>query len=141
LDACRLCQLVVEDRLGDIDLIEDILIACRGGLITLLDKRYLIQPASQRLAFRELGLSIGLNGLRIIANAITKNTLAFRRTTSLGRNVDLLLPYQSLGEMIISTWLPYAEQDQSWNIHQDINDVMLATALIPGTFLLIDQRD
>ena len=140
-DACRLCQLVVEDRPSDVDLIDDILIACRGGMSALLGKRYLIQPPSQRLAFRELGLSTGLKGLTITADAITRNAMAFRRRTSLGRNVDLLLPYQSLGERIISIWLAHAEQDQSWNIHRDINDVMLATALVPGTFLLIDQRD
>ena len=140
-DACRLSQLVVEDTPSDVDLIDDILIACRGGMSALLGQRYLIQPASQRLAFRELGFSIGLKGLTITADAITRNAMAFRSRTSLGRNVDLLLPYQPLGERIISTWLAHAEQDQSWNVHRDINDVMLATALVPGTFLFIDQRD
>jgi hypothetical protein len=135
-----LCQLVAEESPIDVDLINDLLIACRGGLSALLGKRYLIQPASQRLAFRELGLSIGLKGLPTIADATTKKAVAFRRRTSLSRNVDLLLSYHSLGERIINTWLAYAQKDQAWNVHQDINDVMLATALIPGTFLLINQR-
>jgi hypothetical protein len=51
------------------------------------------------------------------------------------------LPYQSLAEEIIDVWLPCAKSpDELWRAHEDINDVMLATALIPDTFLLVDER-
>jgi hypothetical protein len=41
----------------------------------------------------------------------------------------------------VRTWLPRAQQpDANWQAHQDINDVMLATALIPGTFIAVGKR-
>jgi hypothetical protein len=30
--------------------------------------------------------------------------------------------------------------DESWKVHQDINDVMLAAAIIPDTFLSVGER-
>ena len=37
--------------------------------------------------------------------------------------------------------MPRAEHpDESWKAHQDINDVMLATAIIPDTFLSVGER-
>ena len=49
---------------------------------------------------------------------------------------------KSLAEEIVSAWLPHAQNpDESWQAHQDINDVMFATALMPETFLSIDERD
>jgi hypothetical protein len=49
--------------------------------------------------------------------------------------------YRSLADQIVNAWLPLAHSlDELWQAHRDINDVMLATALIPETFLSIDQR-
>ena len=49
--------------------------------------------------------------------------------------------YKSLSEEIVRVWLPHAQnQDQIWQSHQDINDVMLATALIPEMFLSVGER-
>jgi hypothetical protein len=108
-------------------------------LTVFVASRHLNQPVLHRLAFRELGLAIGLKALPIIADAIKKDT--FGNWTVLRRTVDLLLPYESLSEDIVSVWLPYAQnQDQIWQSHQDINDVMLATALIPDMFLLDGER-
>jgi hypothetical protein len=43
-----------------------------------------------------------------------------------------------MGDEIVGAWLRHAEwQDKSWRRHQDINEVMLSTALIPNTFLSI----
>jgi len=48
--------------------------------------------------------------------------------------------YRSLADKIVNAWLPLARlPDELWQAHRDINDVMLATALIPETFLLIDN--
>jgi hypothetical protein len=94
------------------------------------------QPAAHRLAFREIGLAIGLGALPIIANVIDNNRFGDR--PSLRRLVELLLPYESLSEDIIGVWLRHARyQDESWRAHQDINDVMLATALMPDMFLSV----
>ena len=57
------------------------------------------------------------------------------------RIAGLLSPYKSLSADIIRVWLPHAQnQDQIWQTHRDINDVMLATALIPEMFLSVGQR-
>jgi hypothetical protein len=139
-DACRLCRLIGDQR-DDVRLLEEVIQACHDGLMALLASQFLNRPASHRLAFRELGLAIGLRALPIIADAIAKERSRFVSRPALRRCVDLLLPYQSLSEQIISVWLPHAEhQDESWKEHQNINDVMLTTALIPDMFLLVGNR-
>jgi hypothetical protein len=134
-DAARLCQLLGNEQFDDARLLEDILGACRDGLTSLLAGRYLIQPVSYRLAFRELGLAIGLKALPIISDAMKKNNGPLQRI------VDQLSRYESLSGEIERVWLPHAQnQDQIWQSHQDINEVMLATALIPETFLSVGER-
>jgi hypothetical protein len=45
-----------------------------------------------------------------------------------------------LSENIVSFWMPHAQHpDANWLAHRNINDVMLATALIPDTFLSVGQ--
>ena len=63
-DACRLCRLPGEDALNDARLLEELMGACRNGLMAFLGGRQLSRPASHRLAFRELGLAIGLRHCR-----------------------------------------------------------------------------
>ena len=137
-DACRLCQLIGEERLGDAHLLEQIMDGCRQGLRALLAGGHLNLPPLHRLAFRELGLAIGLRALPVIAS-ITKSRIGSK--PGLQRAIELLLPYQSLAGDIILVWLPYAQHpDKNWQAHQDINDVMLATALIPDLFLSVGER-
>jgi hypothetical protein len=139
-DAGRLCQLIGNGHLGDVGLLENVLDACRNGLAVFLASRYLNRPISHRLAFRELGLAIGLKALPIIAGATKKERGLFGNRTTVRCTVDLLLPYESLSEDIVRAWLPHAQpQNEIWQAHQDINDVMLATALIPGMFLSVGK--
>jgi hypothetical protein len=141
-DACRLCRLPREQRFNDVRLLQALTDGCRAGLAALLAGRQLREPAAFRLAFRELGLAIGLRALPIIADAVAKDAGGFASSPALRRTVDVLLPYQSLSERIVDFWMPHARRgDASWQAHQDINDVMLATALIPDTFLLVGERD
>ena len=140
-DACRLCQLMDQEQPRELRLLEEVMQGCRNGLMVMLDLGYLKRPAPHRLAFRDLGLAIGLRALPIIAKAVEKKRSTFGSRPSLPRTVDLLLPYQSLSDEIVDLWLPHAEHpDQSWKAHQDINDVMLATAIIPDTFLSVGER-
>ena len=65
---------------------------------------------------------------------------SFDNRGALRRATDWLLRHELLGTEIIDDWLsPARQQDESWRAHQDINDVMLATALIPDTFLSIGR--
>ena len=106
----------------------------------LLKTGYLKRPAEHRLAFRELGLAIGLRAVPIIARAFQESE-AFEGRPSLLRLIDLFLPYGRLIDEIIDLWRRYAEDpDESWRAHQDINEVMLATAIAPSAFLSVGER-
>jgi len=139
-DACRLCRLPDEDELNDARFLEELMDACRNGLMAFLGARQLSRPASHRLAFRELGLAIGLRALPMIADGISKDRRRFGSGCALPRSVDLLLPHESLSENIDSFWMPHTQHpDTNWLAHRNINEVMLATALIPDTFLSVGQ--
>jgi hypothetical protein len=132
-DACRLCQLVGRKNGRELRLLEE----SADGLMFLLKTGYLKRPAEHRLAFRELGLAIGLKAVPIIARTFQNERTAFGSRPSLPRSIDLLLPYERLSDEIIDFWLPYAEDpDESWRAHQDINEIMLATAIAPSTFFV-----
>ena len=136
-DTCRLCRLS-ESSHADAELLEALLDGCSRGLASFLRVRPLARPASHRLAFRELGLAIGLKAVAAIVYEIKQRSLDNR--VALRRATDWLLRHASLGAEIIDDWLsPARQQDESWRAHRDINDVMLATALIPDTFLSIGR--
>jgi hypothetical protein len=82
-DACRLCQLIGEQQPSDARLLEEIMDACCQGLTALLASRHFNRPLSHRLAFRELGLAIGLRALPVITHGIT--TSRVRRRPGLQR--------------------------------------------------------
>ncbi len=122
-DACRLSQLTGGD--ADQELSEQLTDASEKGLRVFLASQFLMRPASHRLAFRELGLAIGLKAVPTIIDRT-------HRTRD---------QYRSLAGKIVNTWLPIAHSpDELWQAHRDINEVMLATALIPETFLSVDER-
>jgi hypothetical protein len=132
-DACRLCQLMTDGR-EDIRLLQSILESCRSGLLALLAQRQLQRPPSHRLAFRELGLAIGLSA----APMITRHARSFQATTAVRASIDGIAEHAPLGDEIVAFWLAQAQRLQkNWRDHQDINDVMLATALAPDTFLRV----
>jgi hypothetical protein len=136
-DACRLCRLSEKSH-NDAELLEALLDGCSRGLASFLRDHPLARAASHRLAFRELGLAIGLKAVASAAYEITQRS--FDNKVALRRATDWLLRHESLGAEIIDDWLlPARQQDDFWCAHQDINDVMLATALIPDTFLSIGR--
>ena len=139
-DACRLVRLIKEERFDDVRLLEGLLDASLHGLTAFLASGALRRPVSHRLPFRELGLAIGLRGLPKLADAIAKTGSGFGRRSALQQVFDQLLKYESLSEEIVSAWLPHAQHQENWQAHQDINDVMLATALIPDMFLSVGER-
>jgi len=68
-DAARLAQLMSAETCGDLDaerLLDAMLVAAEQGLSLYCAGHELDDPASHRLAFRELGLAIGLAGLALL---------------------------------------------------------------------------
>jgi len=115
----RTIQLETEDALGignmlidayrlykmneDINFINKIIEATRYGI------QY-FNPDIHGLAFRELGLAIGVEA---------------------SKRMEKLEEYWDLKDIIVEYWLNH----RNWQEHKDINQAMLATALIPDQFL------
>ena len=114
VDAHRLAQLAPGHPLAG-----TLLATGLDGVRALFDRHVFDQPLERRLAFRELGLAIGLHA-----------------AAALGQP-----RYQELHSIAIAleqTWAaPEVRRSALWREHLDINEVMLATALAPEGFLVL----
>ena len=134
MDASRVAQLMHLGAFAGGDLLEALLVAALQGLSHYARQDDLRHPASRRLAFRELGLAIGLSAIELIE----KETEKGHRHFSLHERLEALTPYVALGSAIKSFWLdPEHRETRAWSEHRDINEVMLATSLVPGGFLVV----
>ena len=128
VDIWRLHQLEQQGMQPMPELIETLLDATISGLSYYTRSGELQQPAQYRLAFRELGLAIGLHAIERLNRQQTINP---ERQDKLGA----LLRYIDLRKHIEQFWLDPANQSDTWHEHRDINEVMLATSLAPDGFL------
>jgi hypothetical protein len=127
IDASRLAQLDTSS-----ELVSALLAAAVMGLRSFVAQPDLRAPARLRLAFRELGLAIGLASLTTLQTEPFARKLDASGQTSL----DELEQYLPLRTEIEAFWLlPYHREVPTWIEHADINDVMLATSLQPDGFL------
>jgi hypothetical protein len=128
-DATRLAQLILERGVARRELLQQLLVEAELSLHVFSRSSILHRSAEHRLAFRELGLSIGLHGLRWIGQWTAHD----RELASIS---DSLLPYQPLAAQIQTFWCDPAHRlCSSWTDHRDINSVMLATSLAPEAYL------
>jgi hypothetical protein len=134
-----LAELGLDDRSGLPSLLGDVVDSALLGLEAFADSGSPRLPADYRLAFRELGLSIGLSGVGGLLHLIHENPALFGEDSSLQVQVEALQSYLPLGEAIEKFWLDSGNQAAgSWTEHQEINMVMLATSLAPDGFLHIE---
>ena len=141
-DAYRVEQLIAQRTLARADLFETLLVAALEGLSVYARQGDLQQPASRRLAFRELGLAIGLQAVNLMGADPTRQSGRASNTASIHAGVQELAPYLALGSTIEACWLdPRQREARTWTEHADINDVMLATSLVPEGFLVIPPLD
>lgn len=128
-DAARLVQLVYEHHWNQRELLFKVLVAAEKSLAALGRTQFLSRSAEQRLAFRELGLSIGLAGL-FRAHPWAAND------PEVASICQRLLEYVPLRDSIQGFWVqPTTRQARVWLEHADINNVMLATSLCPVSYL------
>lgn len=128
-DATRLAKLVFIRHVEHQELLHKLLIEAERSLHEFASGSLLYQPAEHRLAFRELGLSIGLHGLQSIDNLVAQDQ-------NLVGIVASLQEYQFFGDQIRSFWSdPKHRLSDAWTEHRDINTVMLATSLAPESYL------
>lgn len=131
MDAERLHLLVIRASLPYQELLRSLLTAALAGLRQYTRTGELDQPVSRRLAFRELGLAIGLQAIALTQ----QNPRAGTNSDSSGAQarylLDALAAHASVGLIIQRFWLdPAHRRHPMWTAHVDINDVMLATSLL-----------
>lgn len=133
VDAWRVAELEREGAWPGADgLLDALLVSAALGLRHYVRQPDLRAPAAHRLAFRELGLAIGLA-------AVERLRAGAGQSAEAQAALDELARHASLRDAIESFWLVDAHrQQETWRAHEDINDVMLATALAPAGFL--DRR-
>jgi hypothetical protein len=136
-DASRIAQLIRKSGFKYESLLETVVNSVLLGIEAFSRGNSLEYPAEYRLAFRELGLSIGLTAVENLQKGTGENPGLFGRE-SLHRRVDALMGYVPLGETIERFWMDGKNRETStWTEHREINMVMLATSLAPGEFLII----
>jgi hypothetical protein len=133
-DAYRLAQLAEQGASVDAGLEDSMLEAALQGMEQYARQRDLDEGAEHRLAFRELGLAIGLEAV-----AAMRQQAAVDRDRSGARAVlEKLGAYDAVRAKIIAFWLePEHQRASTWTEHRDIDEVMLATALAPEGFLVL----
>jgi hypothetical protein len=142
LDAFRLA-LLTEKLPSDKLLLEAIVAAVEAGIPQFLKSGTLRDPPAMRLAFRELGLAIGLQTLGALGAALRHSG---RLNNSIGTALRRLMSIRELERALVEFWsLPRNQTEPSWLDHRDINEVMLATAILYaqlGTmpFLVPEER-
>jgi hypothetical protein len=120
-DAWRSEQLLRESAMSSPVLRDRLVEAAVPGLEEFRSEATLRRPASHRLAFRELGLAIGLAAVPL-----------------LGPAAGILSTFMPLRSEIEGFWLePVNRRSPTWREHEHINTVMLATALVPDGYLTL----
>jgi hypothetical protein len=137
-DASRTAQLIIKYERNYLYLLSTILNSALLGVESFEEGELLNYPANYRLAFRELGLSIGLKGVEILLDWIKDNTELFSIDKSLKSRVEVITRYVPLSGIIEHFWMESENRkSHTWNNHIEINMVMFATSLAPNGFLSI----
>jgi hypothetical protein len=135
--AFRVEQLMHHGAISGEDLLDSLLSASLDGLRVFVREGDLLRPASERLAFRELGLSIGLHALARLDDEVAKVTSRIPDGSRARHRLQTLRPFIALGADLEAFWLiPEHRRVAAWIEHRDINDVMLATSLAPEGYLV-----
>jgi len=135
-DAHSLVQLIAEHHLQETARLQSLLHDIGPGLQAYVAQNQLKLPAEYRLAFRELGLAIGLQTISRMLQTIEQHGEHFANADQLTSMLNNLGRYQQLYELIQNFWLEADHRSvSSWLQHADINNVMLATCLAPDGFL------
>ncbi|MBS7624747.1 hypothetical protein KEJ29_04110 [Candidatus Bathyarchaeota archaeon] len=131
----RLARLIVGGHFNRPELLTNIMNDALLSLELYLANEPMRLPATMRLAFRELGLSIGLKAA-VKLREILGDKCKLLKSAEIASITKDLLGYAWLSEKIDGFWLsPENRKSRTWLEHKDINMVMLATSLIPDAFL------
>jgi len=133
-NAYALTKLIAEGCYNNLNLLAEVLDASLVSVELCLATGFLKMPASLRLAFRELGLSIGLKAAERMLDLARKSKDLSCKGNIIS-NVQSLTHYKWIADEVEKFWLkPLNRASPSWKEHKYINMVMLATSLIPEEY-------
>lgn len=136
-DAYRVARLTAIGALPEALLLDALLAAALEGLYGLTERGAFVGPPGQRIAFRELGLAIGLHAADLVEAEVDAAPSRFAGATSIRSRLEGLRRYEIVGSNIESFWVrPEHQRDANWAEHRDINEVMLATCIAPNGYLM-----
>ena len=125
-------RLVAEGQCRDTALPALLVEAATSGLNVTAREQFVL-PAASRLAFRELGLSIGLKAVPRLQGILDRNTDSFASSTRLKRRLEELMHELPLACQIEDFWIKAESREvPAWQEHLDINTVMLAASVLGG---------
>lgn len=134
LDAHMALELTAHDAFPAPDLVRPILAAALDGVQAYGASRALGLPASRRLPFRELGLSMGLRAMGHTAAHMPR-----RAEVGSAHLVSTLARLLPVAREIERFWLePRHQSAPTYTAHLDINEVMLSVSLVAEGVLLRD---
>lgn len=138
MDASRVAQLIEQGTLADDGLFLCLLDGACRSLGELARANELDRPATRRLAFRELGLAIGLAALEPIERLAKARLAAPAEVDSVQTRLEVLRAWRGMRDTICEFWCePAHRRVATWIDHVDINEVMLATALVPDGWVTL----
>jgi len=134
-DTLRCAQLDRSGHPTGSSLFGTLLRAAATSLRSLGEPSFLRLPALGRLAFRELGLALGLEAVERLE---TWDDLPVPADTAslYAKVLDDVASYVPVGRAILDFWNEDRHRAaDTWADHRDISDVMWATCLVPEGFL------
>jgi len=135
-DAYKLFQLIDIHHLHETARLEALLLDIEHSLRVFITHQQLNLPAEYRLAFRELGLAIGLHTISRMQKLIEQHPEHFANAKQLTHLLTNLARFHRIHKLIEYFWLESGHQSvENWKKHADINNVMLATSLAPEAYL------
>ncbi len=138
-DACKIAQLVIADNFSQSDLLETVVASSLIGMDSYVREPHLKLPADHRLAFRELGLSIGLRAVERLKGLLEQYPGVFKKYRLAQLHLENLMQYVPLHETINAFWLERKNREsRSWMAHRTINMAMLATSLAPDGYISLE---
>jgi hypothetical protein len=142
MDAYRVQQLIRQGAATDQRLLERLLAASLAGLQIYANGREMELPAGHRLAFRELGLAIGLQAVDRMWQTLDHGPAGIPSRSAIRTMLQALREFVPLSDNLVTFWRDPAHQDTpNWVEHRDINEVMLATGLAPDGCLTLQPAD
>jgi hypothetical protein len=134
--AFKIARLIIAGNFTKPELLEVVAASALTGLDSYVRESSLNLPADYRLAFRELGLSIGLEAAQRLKDLLEQYPNVFRKFVSMQSLLEGLMQYVPLREKINAFWLERKNRESAvWMAHRDINMVMLATSLAPQGYI------